>query len=76
MLSCSTFVSIGPLAQSVERGTNNGKVVCSRLIPSRFHFLFGLLSISKYLRKFTAYRMLICCTFISSDKLCVRGWHS
>ena len=45
MLSCSTFVSNVPFAQSVERGTNNGKVVCSRLTPNRFYFLFGLLSL-------------------------------
>ena len=39
-----TFVSNAPSAQSVERGTNNAKVVCSRLIRTRFYFLFGLLS--------------------------------
>ena len=32
----------GPLAQSVERGANKGKVLCSRPIRTRFHFLFGL----------------------------------
>ena len=26
------FVSNGPLAQSLERGANNGKVLCSRLV--------------------------------------------
>ena len=31
MLFWSTFVSNGPLAQSVERGANNGKVLCSRV---------------------------------------------
>ena len=41
----STFVSGGPLAQSVERGANNGKDLFSRLIRNRFHFLFGLLSL-------------------------------
>ena len=42
------YVCINPLvAQSVERGTNNGMVLCSRLIRTRFHFLFGLLSLSK-----------------------------
>ena len=41
----SKFVSGGPLAQSVERGADNGKVLCSRLIRNRFHFLFGLLSL-------------------------------
>ena len=41
MLTCSTFVSNGPLAQLVERGANNGKVLCSRLIWTRFHFLFA-----------------------------------
>ena len=46
-LFSSTFVSIGPLAQSVERGANNGKVLCSRLIRTRFDFLFGLLSLFK-----------------------------
>ena len=47
MLICSTFVSNGPLAQLVERGANNLKVLCSRLIRTRFHFLFGLLSLFK-----------------------------
>ena len=54
MLFWGTFVSNGPLVQSVERGTNDGKVVCSKLIPSRLHFLFGLLSIFKYFRTFIA----------------------
>ena len=45
MLICTTFVSNGPLAQSAERGTNNGKVVCSKLTQTRFHFLLGLLSL-------------------------------
>ena len=44
MLSCSSFVSNAPLAQLVERDTDNCKVVCSRLTRARFHFLFGLLS--------------------------------
>ena len=35
------------VAQSVERGTNKGMVLCSRLIRTRFHFLFGLLSLFK-----------------------------
>ena len=43
-LICSTFVTNGALVQSVERGTDNGKVLCSRLMQTRFHFLFGLLS--------------------------------
>ena len=47
MLFRSTFGSNGPLAQWVERGANNGKVVCSRLIRTRFHFLFGLVSLFK-----------------------------
>ena len=47
MLFWSTFVSNAPLAQSVDRGANNGKVACSRLIQTRFHFLFGLLSLFK-----------------------------
>ena len=45
MLICSTFVSNDSLAQSVERGANNSKVVCSGIIRTRFHFLFGLLSL-------------------------------
>ena len=45
ILICSMFVSNDPLAQSVERGANNGKVLCSRLIRTRFRFLFGLLSL-------------------------------
>ena len=47
MLICSMFVSNGPLAQSEERGANNGKVLCSRLMRTRFHFLFGRLSLFK-----------------------------
>ena len=31
MLICCTFASYGALAQSVERGANNSKVVCSML---------------------------------------------
>ena len=30
-----------------ERGANNGKVVCSRPIRTRFYFLFGLVSLFK-----------------------------
>ena len=44
MLVCSTFVTNGTLAQLVERGTDNSKVLCSRLMQTRLHFLFGLLS--------------------------------
>ena len=40
----STFLSNGPLVKSVARGANNGKVLCSRLKRTRFHFLFGLLT--------------------------------
>ena len=47
MLICSAYVSNGPLAQLVERGANNRKVLCSRFILTRFHFLFGLLSLFK-----------------------------
>ena len=41
------FVSSGPLPQSVERGADNGKVACSKLIRTRFHFLFELVSLFK-----------------------------
>ena len=44
----NSFVSNGPLAQSVERGANNhnnGKVVFWRFIRTRFHFSLGLLSL-------------------------------
>ena len=37
------FVSNGPVAQLVECGANNGKVLCSRLKRTRFRFLFALL---------------------------------
>ena len=50
ILIWGTFVSSSPFAQLVERGVNNAKVECSRLKPSRFHFLFGSLSLFKYLR--------------------------
>ena len=36
----------GPLAQS-DYGANNAKVVFSRLIRTRLHFLFGLCSLYK-----------------------------
>ena len=31
----------------VERGANNNNVLCSRLVRTKFHFLFGLLSLFK-----------------------------
>ena len=40
-------MSSGTIAQWVERGVINGKVLCSRLKRDRFHFLFGLLSLFK-----------------------------
>ena len=43
----NTFVSSSQLAQLVERGANNSKVLCSRLIRTKVHFLFGLLSLFK-----------------------------
>ena len=43
----SSFVSNGPLAQSLERDASNDKVMVSRLIGTRFHFLFGLNSLFK-----------------------------
>ena len=52
MLICCTFVSSGKLAQLVERDASNGKVACSRLTRTIFHFLFGLLSLFKNLRTF------------------------
>ena len=33
------------MAQSVERGANNAKVISSRLITTDFHFSCGLLSV-------------------------------
>ena len=36
MIICPTFVSNDPLAQSVERGANNAKAACSRLIRTTF----------------------------------------
>ena len=47
MLIWSSFISMVRLVQSVERGANNAKVMSSRLIRRRFHFLCGLLSIFK-----------------------------
>ena len=47
MLICSTFALNGQIAQLVERGAINRKVLCSRFIRARFHFLFGLLSLFK-----------------------------
>ena len=40
-------MSSGPLAQLVEDGADNGKVLCSRLIRTKFNFLFGLFSLFK-----------------------------
>ena len=37
----------GPLAHSVKRGASNTEVLCSRLIRTRFYFLFGLVSLFK-----------------------------
>ena len=45
----NSFVSNGPLAQSVEHGANRSKVVFSRLIRTKFLFLFGLLSFFRLL---------------------------
>ena len=39
-------MSSGTIAQRVERGAIDGKVLCSRLFPTRFHYLFGLITIS------------------------------
>ena len=39
------FYINGPLAQLVERAANNTKVMCSKLIRTRFHFLCGLFSV-------------------------------
>ena len=47
MLILRTFSSVVPIAQWVERSAINGQVPCSRLIWTRFHFLFGLLSLFK-----------------------------
>ena len=69
MLICSTFVSNGPLAQLVERGANNLKVLCSRLIRTRFHFLFGLLLFLSRLGTFIVLNMLICSTFASNGQI-------
>ena len=43
MLFWNKFVSNAPLSQSVERDTNKGKVVCSRLTRIRFHLLHGFI---------------------------------
>ena len=69
MLFWNAFVSNVQLAQSVERGANNGKVLCSRLIRSSFHFLFGLLSLFSSLRIFIALKMLFWNTFVSNGPL-------
>ena len=34
----------GPLAQSLNRGANNAKILFPRLIKTRWLFLFGLVS--------------------------------
>ena len=47
VLILSPFVSSDLLAQLVERGANNAKVVSSRLLRTSFHFLSGLLSVFK-----------------------------
>ena len=81
MLICSASVSNGPLAQLVERGARNRKVLCSRfiltrLIRTRFHFLFGLLSLFKSFRYIHCikhvYLFDICIEW--SDSLVDRAW--
>ena len=69
MLICSMFVSNGLLAQSVERGANNDKVQCSRLIRTRIHFLFVLLSLFRYFACIQFLKMFISCTFVSNAPL-------
>ena len=46
----------GPLAQSVERGDNIGDDTSSRLIRTKFQFLYRLLSILKHFRTYIAYK--------------------
>ena len=71
MLIWSTFVSSGPLAQLVERGANNGKVLCSKVIRNIFPFLseFGLLSLFKQFSYIHCLKMLICSMFVSNGPL-------
>ena len=47
-------MSSGQLAQLVERGADKCKVVCSRLIRTSLHILFGLASILSSFCKFVA----------------------
>ena len=65
----STFVSSSHLAQLVERDANNSKFLCSRLIRTKFHFLFDYFLFLSGLRTFIALKVLIWSTFISSSQL-------
>ena len=47
MIICSTLGSNSPLAKLESVNANNGKVVRSRIMRTRFYFLFGLVSLSK-----------------------------
>ena len=67
------FVSNGPIAQSVEHGANNGKVLCSRLIRTRFNFLSGLLSPFNYFAYIQCLKILICCMFAIKWSVCSVG---
>ena len=69
MLICATFVSNAPLAHLVERDANNGKVVCSRLIRTKFHFYWDYILFLSSLRTFIALKVLIWSTFVSSSSI-------
>ena len=69
MLICSTFVSSGPIAHAVESGTNNCKVVGSRLIRTRSYFYLDYLLVLSSLRTFIELKMLFWSTVVSSGPL-------
>ena len=66
LLIWNTFVSSGLLAQSVERGPDNGKVRCSRLKRTGFHFLFGIVSLFKW------FAYIHCTKIVNLEYICIK----
>ena len=55
------------VAQSVEHEAHNTKVMCSKLIRTRFHFLFGLFSV------FNELAYIHCLKIINLEYVCING---
>ena len=62
------FVCINALvAQSVKRGANNAKVMCLKLLRTRFHFLGGIISV------FNEFAYIQCLKIINLEFVCING---